>query len=133
MLDGHRFALGLTYDSEIVLTELIPKDEQGKPSVSDKLYLDRTNVSYVDSGHMNVIQTDKYGNTQVREIRSDFGSRLGDLPYTAPSLPQDRVVTETGRRQVFTRGRTEDTRLSIESDSHLGFRIAAISQTGTII
>jgi hypothetical protein len=132
-MSNNRFVLGIKYDSKIELTELIPRDDQGKPLVNEKVYLDKTYVSYVDSGPIKVKQEDIYGNTQEREIRSDYGSDLGKLPYTAPSIPQDRVVTETGRRQVYTRGRAEDVDVSVSSDTPLGFRIAAISQTGTIV
>ena len=127
------FAIGIKYDSDIELTEMIPPDDQGKPLVNEKVYIDKLTVSYVDSGPLTVTQTDPHGNTQERLIRSDYGSELGKLPYTSINLPQDRVVTESGRRQVFARGRAEDTRISIGSDSPLGFRIAAISQTGTVI
>lgn len=133
MADNNRFVLGLLYDSKIELTELLPRDDQGKPLVNEKIYLDKTYLSYVNSGPLVVTQEDIYGNKQERVIRSDYGSDLGKLPYTAPSLPQDRVVTETGRRQVYTRGRAEDTDISVGSDTPLGFRIAAISQTGTVI
>ena len=132
-MSNNIFAIGILYDSKIELTEMVPQDDQGKPVVNEKVFIDKTTLSYIDSGPLTVIQTDPHGNSQERDIRSDYGSRLGDLPYTSASLPQDRVVTESGRRQVFTRGRSEDTSISIHSESPLGFRLAAVSQTGTVI
>jgi hypothetical protein len=127
------FAIGILYDSKIELTEMVPQDDQGKPLVNEKVFIDKLTLSYIDSGPMTVTQEDPHGNTQERDIRSDYGSDLGKLPYTSSSLPQDRVVTESGRRQVYARGRAEDTSISISSESPLGFRIAAVSQTGTVI
>lgn len=128
-----RFALGLQYAVKVTLTPLIPRDEQGKPSVNEKVYLDKVYVSYIDSGPMEV-QTRNLRNdsTVSREVRSDYGTTLGTIAV-GMSVDQRVVYTETGRRQVFARGRAEDIEISIASVSHLGMRIAAVSQTGTII
>jgi len=127
-----RFALGSLYTTSVTLTPLIPRDEQGKPAVNEKVYLDKVYLSYIDSGPMTIRQGTRIGTTQDRVIRSDFGAPLGQIPI-GTTLGSARVYTETGRRQVFVRGRAEDTAVTIFTDTPLDMRIAAISQTGTII
>jgi hypothetical protein len=128
-----KYALGLQYATKITLTQLIPRDEQGKPSVNEKVYLDKVYVSYIDSGPMEVqVRNLRSDNVVNREIRSDYGTSLGSVAL-GTTLDQRTVYTETGRRQVFARGRSEDIEISLDSVSHLGMRIAAISQTGTIV
>jgi len=128
-----RYAIGITYLTNVELTPLIPRDEQGKPAVNEKVYLDKVYLSYIDSGPIDVINTNtRTGATQTRPIRSDYGSPIGQIPI-GTTLGSDRVYTETGRRQVFARGRAEDIAVRIASDTPLNVRLAAVSQTGTII
>jgi len=127
-----RFSLGTIYETNLTLTPLIPRDEQGKPAVNEKVYLDKVYLSYIDSGPMAITSSSRRGATEERVIRSDYGPPLGEIPI-GTSLASDRVYTETGRRQVFVRGRSEDTALTIHTDTPLDIRIAAVSQTGTII
>ena len=128
-----QYALGLQYRTKITLTPLIPRDEQGKPAVNEKVYLDKVYVSYIDSGPLEIqVRNLRSDSVATRTIRSDYGTALGAIP-TGTLLDPSEVYTETGRRQVFARGRSEDIEVSVDSVSHLGTRIAAISQTGTII
>lgn len=127
-----RFSLGTLYNTTVTLTPLIPRDEQGKPSVNEKVYMDKIYLSYIDAGPMTIGQSTRRGTVQEREIRSDYGPPLGEIPI-GTTLGSDRVYTETGRRQVFVRGRAEDTEITIHTDTPLNVRIAAVSQTGTII
>jgi len=128
-----QFALGLQYGLKLTLTTLIPRDDQGKPTVNEKVYLDKVGVSYIDSGPMDIqIRNRRNDSTVSREIKSDYGTKLGTLAV-GQSVDQRVVYTETGRRHVYARGRAEDIEASLNSVSHLGLRIAAISQTGTII
>lgn len=132
-MSDDQYSLGFQYDMSLKLTQLIPRDEQGKPSVNEKVYLDKIDVSYIDSGPIDVdLENRRTGAVQGRTIRSDYGTTIGEIPI-GTTLDTSRVYTETGRRQVFTRGRSEDIELSISSSTHLGTRIAAVSQTGTII
>jgi hypothetical protein len=133
MADTDRFAIGLLYDMTVELTELIPKDESGKAMVNDKVYLESLDLSYIDSGSMDLVVTNKRLDTrEVRTVRSDFGTQLGTIP-NGTILPINRVYTETGRRQIYTRGRPEEVSISLETSSPLGVRVSAISQTGTVI
>ena len=128
-----RFAIGLRYRMDIELTELVPKDEQRKPIVTQRVYLDALYLSYIDSGPIEVVVTNRRtGAEVVREVRSDYGGALGLIPL-GTTLPLDRVFTETGRRDILARGRVEDIRLTLRSDSHLDTRISAVSQSGTVI
>ena len=132
MAEDDRFAIGLKYAMEIKLSPLIPKDQNGKPMVTDKVYVDAAWISYVDSGPLDVvIQNNRTGVEEVRSIRSDFGTPLGQLPI-GTTLSQDEVLTETGRRLTCTRGRSEDITVILRTDTHLNSRIAAISQEGTV-
>ena len=132
MAETDRFAIGLRYEMVVKLSQLIPKDENGKPLVTDQAYLDSAWVSYVDSGPLDVvIQNNRTGSEEVRSIRSDFGTPLGQLPI-GTGLSQDEVLTETGRRLTCTRGRSEDITVILRTDTHLNTRIAAISQGGTV-
>lgn len=117
----------------LTLTQLIPRDEQGKPAVNEKVYLDKIDVSYINSGPINVdLENNRTAAVQSRTIRSDYGTTIGEIPI-GTTLDPTRVYTETGRRQVFTRGRSEDISITLKANTHLGTRIAAVSQTGTII
>ena len=133
MAEVDRYTLGLAYTTEVTLTPLIPKDPQGKPMVNEKVYLDGVDLSFIDSGPMEVYITNtRTGRVTRRTVRSDFGTALG-LPPTTTNLPQDRVLTESGRRYLNLRGRAEDILVTISSDSPLPIRIAGVSQTGTVI
>lgn len=133
MAETDRFALGLEYEMTVELTELVPKDPQGKAMVNEKVFLDKTYLSYIDSGPIEVELSNRRTDAAVtRVVRSDFGKPLGALPL-GTSLDLDRVYTETGRRHVYTRGRAEDFKLKIKSNSHLGVRISAVSQVGTVV
>ncbi len=133
MSDSDRYAIGLEYTMDVELTQLIPKDENNKPIVTDRVYLDSVFISYIDSGPMDLIVEDaRTGNQEVRNVRSDYGFELGVLPI-GTDLTADRVYTETGRRLLLARGRTEDIKLKLQTTTHLGVRIAAISQEGTVI
>lgn len=128
-----RFALGLEYQMSLKLTPMVPQDAQGSPAVNEKVFIDRIDVSYVDSGPLTVTTTDNRANTEVdRSIRSDYGTPMGEIPL-GTVLDQTRVYTETGRRMVYARGRSEDIDITLKTKSPLGTRIAAISQVGTII
>ena len=128
-----QYSLGFEYTTLLKLTPLIPRDEQGKPAVNEKVYVDKVYLSYIDSGPLDVTVTnERTGNSQLRTIRSDFGTALGSIPI-GTTLDSSRVYTETGKRQVFARGRSEDIGITISTKTPLGSRIAAISQTGTII
>lgn len=132
-MEADRFALGLRYDAALTLTQLVPKNDEGKPVVNDKVYLDRLFISYIDSGDMNIVSRNKRTDAEVsRRVRSDFGTVIGLIPW-GTALDLTRVYTETGRRQLYTRGRTEDIEIEFHSDSHLGSRLAAVSQAGTLI
>lgn len=134
MSDTDRYAIGLEYVMSVELTPLVPKDEQGKPLVTEKVFLDSTQVSYIDSGpiDLNIYNVKApLAAPVVRTVRSDYGFPLGELPI-GTQLPMDRVYTETGRRLLFTKGRTENIQLKLVCGSHLGARIAAISHTGTV-
>ncbi len=132
-MEADRFALGLKYDASLTLTQLVPKNDEGKPVVNDKVYLDRLFISYIDSGDMNIVSRNRRtGASVVRRVRSDFGTVIGLIPW-GRSLHLTRVYTETGRRQLYTRGRTEDLEVEFHSDSHLGSRLSAVSQAGTLI
>lgn len=127
------FSLGIEYTTKMELTTLIPRDDQGKPAVNEKVYRDKVYLSYIDTGPLDIIDTNRRtGSEQVRPIRSDYGPPLGELPI-GTFLPSNRVYTETGRRQVLTRGRAEDTDVTLSTATPLDVRIAAVSQTGTII
>ena len=127
------FSLGFEYTTFVEVTPLIPRDEQGKPAVNEKVYLDKVYLSYIDSGPLDVInRNNRTQAEQVRPIRSDYGQPIGQLPI-GTVLPVNRVYTETGRRQVMTRGRAEDIAVEINTRTPLDIRIAAVSQTGTII
>jgi len=127
------FSLGIEYKTVVELSPLIPRDDQGKPAVNEKVYLDKVYTSYIDTGPLDVINTNtRTGSTQTRSIRSDYGTPLGQIPI-GTILGSSRVYTETGRRQVLTRGRAEDTSVTLSSSTPLKVRIAAVSQTGTII
>lgn len=129
----NQFAIGFVYEMELKLTPLVPKDEQGKAIVNEKVYFDAVGVSYIDSGPITVTQTNNRTDAEVdRDIRSDYGTMLGELPV-GTTLDATRVLTETGKRYVYCRGRVEDSTLSVSTDTHLPIRIAAISQRGTII
>ena len=133
MAETDRYTLGLTYNTEVVLTPLIPKDPQGKPLITEKVYIDGIDISYIDSGPISASITNRRtGRKTSRTVRSDFGSALGIIPTTT-NLNQDRVLTETGRRYLNLRGRAEDVLVTISSDSPLPVRIAGVSQTGTFI
>lgn len=128
-----RFAIGLRYQMDVELTELVPKDAQNKPIVTQRVYLDALYLSYVDSGPIEVVITNRRtGAEAVRAVRSDYGGALGLIPL-GTTLPLDRVFTETGRRDMLVRGRVEDIRVILRSDSHLDTRISAVSQSGTVI
>jgi len=128
-----RFAIGLKYQMNIELTELIPKDAQNKPMVTQRVYLDALYLSYINSGPLEVVVTNRRTDAEVvRAVRSDYGGALGLIPL-GTTLPLDRVLTETGRRDILARGRVEDIRVTLRSDSHLDTRISAVSQSGTVI
>ena len=128
-----RFAIGLKYQMEVELTELVPKDAQNKPMVTQRVYLDALYLSYIDSGPLDVVITNRRTGAEVtRAVRSDYGSTLGNIPL-GTTLPLDRVLTETGRRDILARGRVEDIRVTLRSNSHLDTRISAVSQSGTVI
>lgn len=132
MAETDRYAIGLEYTMSVTLTPLVPKDEQGKPVVTEKIYLDGLSVSYIDSGPVEVtVENRRTGSTEVRAIRSDYGIPLGEY-LIGTTLPLDRVYTETGRRLMFPRGRSEDINLKLSTSSHLGTRIAAVSQRGMV-
>ena len=127
------FSLGFEYTTKVEVTPLIPRDEQGKPAVNEKVYLDKVYMSYIDSGPLDIInRNNRTQAEQVRAIRSDYGQPLGLLPI-GTVLPLNRVYTETGRRQVLTRGRAEDVSVEMSTKTPLDIRVAAVSQTGTII
>lgn len=129
-----RYAIGLTYTTALTVTPLLPKDPQNKPLVTEKVYLDGVDLSYIDSGPIEVsLANVRTGRSTKRIVRSDFGSALGLIPTSTPSLPQDRVLTETGRRYLNLRGKAEDVLVTISSSTPLDLRLAAISQTGTVI
>jgi len=133
MAETDRYSLGLEYEMSVTLTELVPKDEAQKPVVTQKVYLDSLYLSYIDSGPIEVIVTNRRTGAEVlRAVRSDFGSALGLIPL-GTSLPTDRVYTETGRRDVLARGRAEDILVTLKTNTHLGTRISAISQSGTVV
>ena len=128
-----RYAVGMKYTTELELTPIIPRDPQGKAVIAEKVYLDGVAVSYIDSGTITAeVKHKRTGRSAKRAVRSDYGSDLGLIPTTT-NLPQDRVLTETGRRYLSLRGRAEDITVTVRSDSPLPVRIAGISQTGTII
>ena len=128
-----RFAIGLKYQMDVELTELVPKDAQNKPMVTQRVYLDALYLSYIDSGPLDVVITNRRTGAEVtRAVRSDYGSTLGNIPL-GTTLPLDRVLTETGRRDILARGRVEDIRVTLRSNSHLDTRISAVSQSGTVI
>ena len=128
-----RYAIGLEYQIDVEFTQLIPKDESNKPIVTDRVYLESAFLSYIDSGPINIIVEDvRTGDQEVRDVRSDYGFELGKLPI-GTTLDASRVYTETGRRLILTRGRAEDIKLKLSSNTHLGIRLAAISQEGTVI
>ncbi len=132
MAETDRYSLGLQYEFNLEVTQLVPKDEQNKPIVTDKVYLDKTWLSYIDSGPIElVIENLRTGSEESRFIRSDFGIPLGELPIRT-NLDQERVYTESGRRLLLARGRAEDIAVKIQSNNHLGLRIAAIQQEGTV-
>lgn len=132
MAETDRYAIGLEYTMDVTLTPLVPKDEQGKPVVTEKIYLDGLSISYIDSGPLDItVENRRTGATEVRSVRSDYGRALGEF-LIGTTLPLDRVYTETGRRLLFPRGRTEDINLKISTSSHLGTRIAAVSQRGMV-
>lgn len=132
MAETDRYALGLKYTMEAKLSQLIPKDEAGKPIVSDKVYVDDARISYVDSGPIDVVITNnRTGREEVRSIRSDFGTPLGQIPL-GTNLDQNEVYTETGRRLTCTRGKAEEITISLRTDTHLNTRISAVSQGGTL-
>ena len=132
MAETDRYAIGLEYEMSVELTPLVPKDEQNKPIVSDKVYLDGMSLSYIDSGTIDVLITNrKSGREELRSVRSDYGMALGEL-LIGTTLPLSKVYTETGRRRLFPRGRVEDIQVKIKSATHLGVRIAAISQGGLV-
>jgi len=132
MAETDRYSLGLQYEFNLEVTQLVPKDEQNKPIVTDKVYLDKTWLSYIDSGPIElVIENLRTGSEESRFIRSDFGIPLGELPI-GTNLDQERVYTESGRRLLLARGRAEDIAVKIQSNNHLGLRIAAIQQEGTV-
>lgn len=133
MAETDRFSLGLEYEMSVTLTELVPKDEVNKPVVTEKVYLDSAYLSYIDSGPLEIVVTNRRtGDEVVRTLRSDFGTDLGLIPL-GTSLPLDRVYTETGRRDILARGRAEDILVTLRTKTHLGTRISAISQSGTVI
>jgi len=128
-----RYAIGLEYQIDVEFTQLVPKDESNKPIVTDRVYLESAFLSYIDSGPMNIIIEDvRTGDQEVRDVRSDYGFELGKLPI-GTTLDAARAYTETGRRLILTRGRAEDIKLKLSSNTHLGIRLAAISQEGTVI
>lgn len=133
MANPDRFTIGIKYTTNIELTQLVPKDEQDKPAVNEQVFLDKITLSYIDSGDMSVVQENvRTGAETVRKIKSDYGTELGQIPL-GTTLGTNRVYTETGHRQVFPRGRAEDSKVDINSNSHLNIRIAAVSQEGTLI
>ena len=132
MADTDRYAIGLEYTMELTLTPLVPKDQANKPIVTEKVFLDSLTLSYIDSGPIDVVVGDSRSSSEVvRPIRSDYGNPLGQIPI-GTNLPTTRVYTETGRRLAFARGRSEDIDVKIRTSTHLGTRIAAILQKGTV-
>lgn len=128
-----RYSIGIKYTTGIELTRLVPKDEADKPAVNEQVFLDKVTLSYIDSGDMDVVQENIRTEAKTtRKIKSDYGTELGQIPI-GTTLGTNRVYTETGHRQVFPRGRVEDSKLNLESDSHLSVRITAVSQEGTLI
>lgn len=129
-----RYALGLLYESDLELTTLVPRDQQGTAVINEKVYLDGLKLSYIDSGDIKVGLTNNRSKRTIdRTIRSDYGSALGSL-QSVSTLPQtDQVYTETGRRLCLARGRAEDISVNIKSESVVPVRIVGISQLGSII
>ena len=130
LTSSKRYAIGIKYPMDIELSPLIPKDQVGKPIVSDNIYLDNLGVSYVDAGEFQIEVTDKRFNRNTTfPIRSDFGNSLG----SRSNQTVDKVTLETGRRQVMSRGRVEDIEIHIINESNIDSRVAAVSQHATII
>ncbi len=132
MAETDRYAIGLEYQMDLTLTQLVPKDEANKPIVTDKVYLDGTQISYIDSGPIDlVVKNLRTDAEEVRTVRSDYGVPLGSIPV-GTTLDSDRVYTESGRRLMMARGRAEEIDLIIRTNTHLGTRIAAVLQKGTV-
>ena len=128
------YILGLLYKSELELTPLVPKDQAGNALIREKVFIDGVNLSYIDSGSMEVVVTNnRTGKILTRSVRSDHGSTLGLLQVVTTLDRTDQVLTETGRRLLLSRGRAEDVSITITSESPLPIRIAAVSQEGTYV
>ena len=133
MATEDRFAIGFQYPMEVELSPLAPLGEDGKPMVSNKVFLDYTHLAYMDSGAMEIVTTNtRNSREQVFPIRSDFGKPLGSV-HSVSDRPVYNVYTESGRRHVGTRGRVENTTIKIRNMSALPCRITAVERTGTVL
>ena len=130
-MSDERFSLGYAYLTEVELSQLVPLAQDGKPLVAQKVFLDYTDISYIDSGSMElVVENYRNGREVNHSIKSDFGKPLGSLNSVTDGVGYE-VYTETGRRHVGTRGRTENIKVKIRSASALPVRISSVEQTGT--
>jgi hypothetical protein len=129
---NERFVIGFQYPMEVELSPLAPVGQDGKPMVSQKVFMDYLHMSYIDSGAMNVINTNtRNGREQVYPIRSDFGKPLGSI-HSISDRPVYNVYTETGRRHIGIRGRVENMKVTLQNTSALPCRIIAVESTGTM-
>ncbi len=126
-----RFSIGFRYPMDVELSQLVPIDEGGKPAVASKVFLDYLHLSYIDSGSMQVVVEDtRNGREQTFRIKSDFGKPLGSI-HSLSDRPVYNVYTETGRRHVGARGRTETIKVKLQANGGLPVRISSVEQTGT--
>lgn len=125
-----KYAIGIKYKMDVELSPLVVKDATGKPIANEKVFNEYTALSFVNAGGFNVeTESLRFNRRTVTPIRSDFGNKLGtkineDAPY---------VNTETGKRHVGTRGRSEDIAVHIVNEGVIDSRIASISQHGRFI
>ena len=130
---NERFAIGFEYPMEVELSPILPVGDDGKPLVANKLFLDYLHLSYIDSGAMNVVNTNtRNGIEQVYPVKSDFGKPLGSI-HSLSDRPVYNVYTESGRRHLGVRGRVENMTVSINNTSALPCRVTAVEQTGTVL
>ena len=125
-----RYALGLRYVMDVELSPLVPKDNAGKPILTEKVFNEYSVFSYIDAGGFSIEVEDlRFDREEEMLIRSDFGNLLG----TKRTDDEEYVTIETGKRVVSTKGRSEDIRVHIVNKDSLDSRIAGITQHGRII
>lgn len=114
---------GYPFQSFVELSQLLPKDQEGRSITEGRTQLRRLSVEYKDSAQFDV----RWANGSRSEKRSPFLSYEGTDVITLNTFPQLR----SGTHEVKLRGRGDRLRIRIGSEQPYPYKITGIRWRGT--